>query len=704
MWEARWITIDRNTLLRYNVGMAKQMIMGNQAIALGALKAGVNLVAGYPGTPSSEIIEFISKYKEKTGTYVEWSVNEKAAAEVAAGASYAGSRTMVTMKQVGLNVASDPVMCLSYVGIKGGMVIVVADDPGPISSQTEQDTRKFAQFSKLPCLDPSTPGEAYEMVQEAFELSEKYNTPVLLRPTTRVDHAYESLEVPELGPCRKSGEFEKDSKRWVIFPRASFLNHQRIFERNEKVLPKAFSESKWNVVVEPAAVVEPVETTQEGESLPLARTALLATPSPRGSAPKTPEGLCKGGFDKLNHRGGLAFAAGGISYCYLMEALSLLNIKDIPVLKIGTPYPFPEPLAINFMQSCDRIICFEELDPVIEESLLLVAGRNHLECSISGKLDCTVPPAGELSVEIIKDVLYKEILKQVQDDEDVVVEPVETTLKKEPSLAVVSTSSTTADSPALPVRPPVLCAGCPHRGAFYAVKQAMKGKKTVYCGDIGCYTLGNAQPLDMTDTCLCMGADITMAQGFYHNEPDRYCFSFIGDSTFFASGITGVVNAVYNQAKQTICVLDNSTTAMTGHQPHPGTGVTMMGQIVEKISIEKILTAIGVSPVITVDPFDQKAAVEAVKTASESKGVSAIIFKAPCISIAAKVGCKLPGPRTVDAEKCIGCRKCINELGCPALRVSLTENEKGKKLVEIDKSLCTGCGLCSQVCPTKAIG
>ena len=636
------ITIDRNILLRYNVGMAKQMIMGNQAIALGALKAGVNLVAGYPGTPSSEIIEFISKYKEKTGTYVEWSVNEKAAAEVAAGSSYAGSRTMITMKQVGLNVASDPVMCLSYVGIKGGMVIVVADDPGPISSQTEQDTRKFAQFSKLPCLDPSTPGEAYEMVQEAFELSEKYNTPVLLRPTTRVDHAYESLEFPELGPCRKSGEFEKDSKRWVIFPRASFLNHQRIFERNEKVLPQDFSESKWNKIASFTRVSEGNSVSSRSERLPEA----LEGPS---------------------HK--IAFAAGGISYCYLMEALSLLNIKDIPVLKIGTPYPFPEPLAIKFMQSCDRVICFEELDPVIEESLLLVAGRNHLECSISGKLDGTVLPAGELSVEIIKSILKG---------------------AEEPSLK---------DAPDLPVRPPVLCAGCPHRGAFSAVKQAMKGKKTVYCGDIGCYTLGNAQPLDMTDTCLCMGADITMAQGFYHNEPDRYCFSFIGDSTFFASGITGVVNAVYNQAKQTICVLDNSTTAMTGHQPHPGTGVTMMGEIVEKISIEKILTAIGVSPVITVDPFDQKAAVEAVKNASESKGVSAIIFKAPCISIAAKVGCKLPGPRTVDAEKCIGCRKCINELGCPALSVSLAE----KKLVEIDKSLCTGCSLCSQVCPTGAI-
>ena len=649
--------------------MAKQMIMGNQAIALGALKAGVNLVAGYPGTPSSEIIEFISKYKEKTGTYVEWSVNEKAAAEVAAGASYAGSRTMITMKQVGLNVASDPVMCLSYVGVKGGMVIVCADDPGPISSQTEQDTRNYAQYSKLPCFDPSTPGEAYEMIQEAFELSEKYNTPVLLRPTTRVDHAYESLDFPELGPCRQPGQFEKDSKRWVIFPRASYLNHQRIFARNENELPKVLSDTKWNAVY---------KINEGGEILPLARTALLATPSNGGHPRNAPEGI--------------AFVAGGISYCYLMEALSILNIKDIPVLKIGTPYPFPADLAADFMRAHDHLIVFEELDPVLEESLLMVAGRQSIECKISGKLDNTVPNAGELSVEIIKEVLHGVFNKLRHPGEclgghDVagVPEALEGPSKQ--------------DAPSLPIRPPVLCAGCPHRGAFYAVKQAMKGKKTVYCGDIGCYTLGNAQPLDMTDTCLCMGADITMAQGFYHNEPDRYCFSFIGDSTFFASGITGVVNAVYNQAKQTICVLDNSTTAMTGHQPHPGTGVTMMGQIVEKISIEKILIAIGVSPVITVDPFDQKAAVDAVKTASESKGVSAIIFKAPCISIAAKVGCKLPGPRTVDTEKCIGCRKCINELGCPALSVSLSE----KKLVEIDKSLCTGCGLCSQVCPTGAI-
>lgn len=647
------------------VPMSKQMIMGNQAIALGALKAGVNLVAGYPGTPSSEIIEFISKYKSKTGTYVEWSVNEKAAVEVAAGASYAGSRTLVTMKQVGLNVASDPVMCLSYVGVKGGMVIVSADDPGPISSQTEQDTRNFAQYSKIPCLDPSTPLEAYEMIQEAFEISEKYNTPVLLRPTTRVDHAYESMEFPELTACRKAGEFQKDSKRWVIFPRSSYLNHKRIFERNETILPAEFSNSKWNKIY------------KAGEASTLAGLP-LAPEAPASSA--TPSN----GTHSRN-----AFVAGGISYAYLMEALSILKaenpdnkeVKEASVLKIGTPYPFPGNLAAAFMAENSELTVFEELDPVIEEKLIYLCGKNGTTTKVHGKLDKTVPEAGELSVEIIKNIIEETL-----------------------NISSKNKNSEEKTEIALPVRPPVLCAGCPHRGSFYAVKQAMKGKKTAYCGDIGCYTLGNAMPLDMTDTCLCMGADITMAQGFYHNEPDRYCFSFIGDSTFFASGITGVVNAVYNQSHQTICILDNSTTAMTGHQPHPGTGVTMMGEFVEKISIPKILEAIGVNPIIEVDPFNQEAAVEAVKTATAAEGVSAIIFKSPCISVAAKLGYKMPGTKKVDAEKCIGCRKCINELGCPGLSLSAKTNSKGKQIVEIDKSLCTGCGLCAGVCPTKAIG
>ncbi len=658
--------------------MAQQMIMGNQAIALGALKAGVNLAAGYPGTPSSEIIEFISKYKQKTGTYVEWSVNEKAAVEVAAGASYAGSRTIVTMKQVGLNVASDPVMCLAYVGIKGGMVIVSADDPGPNSSQTEQDTRNFAQYSKLPCFDPSTPLEAFEMVQEAFEVSEKYGTPVLLRPTTRVDHAYESIEFPSLSKCRSAGKFEKDTARWVIFPKLSYNNHKKIFERNLDVLPKEFSESKFNYI-----------------------------------CGNTADGAIEQS-GRVQKSGGASFVAGGISWCYLMEALSILKkqyprnkkIQEAAVLKIGTPYPFPAPLAKEFICDKKEVFVFEELDPVIESELLMLCGREKIKCIVHGKNDRCVPEAGELSTDIVKGIIEsalglskgKTISQGNPKSEDNLLSE-----GKPVSAALEACANQKADLPELPVRPPVLCAGCPHRGSFYAVKQAMKGQKTAYCGDIGCYTLGNAAPLDMTDTCLCMGADITMAQGFYHNEPDRKCFSFIGDSTFFASGITGVVNAVYNQSHQTICILDNSTTAMTGHQPHPGTGVTMMGEIVEKISIKKILKAIGVNPIIEVDPFDQEKAVAAVKEASDAPGVSAVIFKSPCISIASKLGYKFAGPKKVDEEKCIGCQKCIKELGCPALSLSAQKNAKGKKLVVIDKSLCTGCGLCEGVCPVKAI-
>lgn len=621
------------------------MIMGNQAIALGALKAGARLASGYPGTPSSEIIEFISKYKEKTGTYVEWSANEKAAVEVAAGASAAGLRTIITMKQVGLNVASDPVMCLSYLGVKGGMVIVSADDPGPISSQTEQDTRTFARFSKLPCFDPSTPQEAYEMVQKAFEISEKYKTPVLLRPTTRVDHAYQSMEIPELKKIEGNASFEKDSSRWVIFPKLSYARHKEIFERDASVLPKKFSALKFNKAIK------------------------LSKSASSGAAK------------------GAAFVAGGISFSYLMEALESLKeefpsnkkIQEAAVLKIGTPYPFPAPLAKEFLLDKKEVLVFEELDPYLESSLLELCGKEKLKCAVHGKFDGLVPAAGELGADIVKEVILSWLK-----------------IGSPKGAAKSSAALRSAKKPELPIRPPVLCAGCPHRASFYAVKKAMKGQKTVYCGDIGCYTLGNAAPLDMTDTCLCMGADITMAQGFFRAEPDRKCFSFIGDSTFFASGITGVVNAVYNKSRQTICVLDNSTTAMTGHQPHPGTGRTMMGEIVQKISIQKILEAVGVSPIIQVDPFDQEKAVAAVKEASEADGVSAIIFKAPCVSVASKLGYKFPGAKKVDAQKCVGCKKCAKELGCPAISFD-------KKTAVIDGSLCVGCRLCQGLCPTGAI-
>jgi indolepyruvate ferredoxin oxidoreductase, alpha subunit len=605
------------------------MIMGNQAIALGALQAGIGLASGYPGTPSSEIIEYVAKYRKETGVYVEWSVNEKAAVEVAAGASYAGARVLVTMKQVGLNVASDPVMCLSYVGVKGGMVIVAADDPGPISSQTEQDTRLFAQFSKLPVFDPSSPEEAYEMIQDAFDYSEKYNTPVILRPTTRVDHSYASMNIPTLPKARRIEGFVKDTKRWVIFPRTSFLNHKRVFDRNEHILPDVFSAIKYNFI--------------EG-------MAVLAAGKRLG------------------------IITSGISYAYVKEALSLIGKDDALVMKVGTPYPFPEKKALELLSKTDEILAVEELDPVLESGLISICGKYKLGNTVRGKLTGDVQEAGENTVESVKAALvYFYGIRSSETDQ-------------------------AANTPDLPVRPPVLCAGCPHRGSFYAVKQAMKGEKTVYCGDIGCYTLGNAMPLDMCDTCLCMGADITMAQGFFHAENNRKCFSFIGDSTFFASGLTGVVNAVYNQACITLCILDNSTTAMTGHQPHPGTGVTMMGDIVNKISIEKILTAMGVNPVLIVDPFNLAGSVAAVKEAAASEGVSAVIFKSPCIALAQNPGYTVQPKQAVDETKCIGCRKCINELGCPALVFKSAE-----KKAFIEPSLCTGCSLCSQVCPVSAI-
>lgn len=597
--------------------MRTEFLMGNEAIAVGALAAGVQVVAGYPGTPSTEVLETVARRKGE-GVYVEWSVNEKAAMEVAAGAAYAGARALVTCKQVGLNVASDPLMSLAYIGVKGGMVVLVADDPGPISSQTEQDTRTFAQFSKLPVFDPSSVAEAYEMVQEAFELSEREGTPVLLRPTTRVDHGYESLRVAEPSEWRhtRAEGFVRDASRWVIFPRLSVVNHAKIEARNAR-LAEELSDSPRNFVV-PAT----------------------------GGVP------AKG------------IATHGISYTYVCDNLD--EREHLGVLRVGTPFPFPERLAVKFLQGLDEVLCVEELDPVIEHALIAVCGKYHLPTRIRGKLTGDIAPSGENTVEAVGRALARFVGAEVADE-------------------------AVSDTPQLPVRPPVLCAGCPHRASFYAVKRAMRGKKTVYCGDIGCYTLGNAQPLDMVDTCLCMGAGITISQGIYRVEPDTTCFAFVGDSTFFASGITGVINAFYNQANLTVIVLDNSTTAMTGHQPHPGTGRTMMGEVVHAVSIENVLRGIGLTTVETVNPLDHERAVQTVRRVAGDPGVKAIIFKSPCVVLA-----RPKAKSVVDANACVGCRRCIRELGCPALVF-----EDGK--ARIDEAQCTGCTLCEQVCPVRAI-
>ncbi|EEQ58729.1 indolepyruvate ferredoxin oxidoreductase, alpha subunit [Clostridiales bacterium 1_7_47FAA] len=613
--------------------------MGNEAIGLGAVRAGVQVVSGYPGTPSTEVLETVAKHNPGD-IYVEWSVNEKAAMEVAAAAAYTGARTMVTMKQVGLNVASDPLMSLAYVGVKGGMVVMVADDPGPISSQTEQDTRHFGQFSKLPVFDPSSPEEAYEMIGDAFDYSEKYHTPVLFRPTTRICHGCASVELKERICLPAPQGFVKDSNKWVIFPRLSNANHRMIEARNP-VIGDDFSSYRFNLLHR-----EEKETVQ---------------------------GI-------ITH---------GISYEFVMEALN--GYKGARVIKISTPNPTPEKLMLQFMDGLNEVMAVEELDPVLEQELMLLCGKHHLNVDIRGKLTGDVQCAGENSVESVRKVLeaylgapyieYMESLDEASDE---------------------AAGAAPLPVPPLPIRPPVLCAGCPHRASFYAVKRAMEklnqelpdGQEPVegiYCGDIGCYTLGNAKPLDMVDTCLCMGAGITMAQGMQRVEPHKRYFSFVGDSTFFASGLTGIVNAVYNEANLTLCILDNSTTAMTGHQPHPGTGHTMMGQVVEKVDITNVLEGIGIKHIRTVDALDLKQCVDTVLEFSALNGVKAVIFKAPCIAIV-----KTTKKCRIVEDRCVDCRTCINEIGCPAL---VLDQDK----VKIDSGLCTGCGLCGQICTVDAI-
>lgn len=448
--------------------MSKNLLMGNEAVGIGAIMAGVNLVSGYPGTPSTEILETIARLN--TGDiYVEWSVNEKVAMEVGAGASYAGGRVLVTMKQVGLNVASDPLMSLSYVGVNGGLVIAVADDPGPISSQTEQDTRHYGKFANLPVFDPSTPEEGFLMVQEAFRLSEEIKMPVILRLATRVCHACAVLEVPDdLMAARVKhhpGGFVKGPE-WVIFPPLAYRKHLYIEEVQLKLA---------------------------------------------GDFAHFP-------FNHLSGSGTTGVITGGNSYNLVAEVIADLDL-EMKVLKIGTPYPFPEAIALEFMAGLDTVIAVEELDGVLEEAILKASAALDRRPALFGKKSGHLPVAGELSYEIIKKALEELTAKAGQPDQT----------------GINHRTAERAGSPAIsfPGRPPVLCAGCPHRASFYAVTKAVNRTDTVFTGDIGCYTLGNTKPLDAVDTCLCMGAGITIAQGLYHIQPDKNMLPLLGTPPFF---------------------------------------------------------------------------------------------------------------------------------------------------------------------------
>lgn len=619
--------------------MAKSFLMGNEAFAHAALEAGVRVCAGYPGTPSSEVIETIAKAHQNgsaEGVYVEWSANEKAALELLAGASYAGARTLYTCKQVGLNVASDALMSLNYVGVEGGTVLFVADDPGPISSQTEQDTRRFAAFAKVPVLDPATPEQGCVMMKYAYDLSEKYRTPVILRPTTRICHASTFFDIPETTKAAPVKGFEKDPK-WVIFPPRAYQGHGEINDRLVRIAQEyAFTE------------FNPYE--QKGES-PV-----------------------------------LGIVAGGISFSYAQEALRILETKadelgvSLPAYRlqqIGTPYPFPESVASSFVEGLNKIIVFEELDYVLEDEMLKLAGKIHASYEVQGKLSGHTTNRGENTIDII--------YEQLKDffELSAVFESAETEKGENPILDT-----------AIPSRPPSLCAGCPHRGSFYAVKTALKrNQEAIFCGDIGCYTLGNAAPLKAVDTCLCMGAGITIAQGFSVVEPHKKAIAFVGDSTFFASGMTGIANAVYNNHDITVVVLDNATTAMTGSQPHPGTGATLMGPRNVPISSESIMRAMGIKCITSANPLYVDKAVEAAREAINYEGPSAVIFRYPCASLTKK-----KPPAYFIANACAGCKKCVTKIGCPAL----TWSEASKRIV-VDRDLCTGCGLCTDICEYRAL-
>lgn len=637
--------------------MSKQFLMGNEAIAHAALEAGVGVVAGYPGTPSSEIVETVARMHAQGkahGVHVEWSTNEKAALELLFGASLAGARGLFTCKQMGLNVASDALMSLNYVGVKGGLVLIAADDPGPISSQTEQDTRRFAAFAKVPVLDPSTPEQAFSMVKAAFDLSEKYHTPVIVRPTTRVDHASAFFDVADETEARApiDGGFVRDPSHWVIFPRRAYQAHGEILER-----------------------------------LPLIECDFTDDPTLAAFNPTFENGVHK--TESPSPEATLGIVASGISAAYTLEALRLVekraadagvSVPPYRFLQVGTPYPFPAATIEVFTRGLSDIIVFEELDWVLEDALATYCGRAHASFNVHGKLTGEARDRGENDVDDIANRLAAFFGIADALDQTAAISPL-------------------ADD--LPTRPPVLCPGCPHRGSFYAVKQALGKTPAVLCGDIGCYTLGNAMPLDAVDTCLCMGGGITMAQGFATVDPGKKAVAFVGDSTFFASGMTGVANAAYNGHDITVVVLDNATTAMTGSQPHPGTGVTLMGPKNEPLSIEAVLRAAGVKFVVHANPLDRDAATKAASEAIDYAGPSAVIFESPCVQLF-----KPGAPATIDASICTGCKKCITEIGCPA--IGFDTQAKGPKSGErgqafINDELCNGCGLCTQICPFGAI-
>jgi len=619
---------DLRVLLQDNPGK-RVLLLGNEAIARGILEAGISIVTTYPGTPASEIGDSISAIAAEAGLYMEYSTNEIVATEVAGGAANCGVRALTAMKHVGLNVASDFVMTLAYAGVRGGYVIVTADDPECYSSQNEQDNRFYALLSNLPCLEPSDPQEAKDMTISAIGISEKLELPVLLRTTTRISHTRGPVVYGRLKKSNLKGEFIKDVKRLVMVPANSRPKHPVLLRSMEKA--KEISEtSPYNTVV----------------------------------------------LEGKNKEFGLISSSS--AYNYAVEAADLLGL-DADVLKLGMTHPLPEKIIGQFLKRHGKIIVVEELEPYLEMQIKAIAKDYAPNVEIYGKMiKPYFPRDGELSTRIVVTGLAKITGKKLPIDFGKIDEKFGEAARN------------------LPPRPPILCVGCPHRASLYVMKK-VAGEKAVYSTDIGCYALGAAPPLSAGDIMTCMGASIGTAEGI-SKVTDADTFALIGDSTFFHAGIPGLINAVYNNHKVVVAVLDNLTTAMTGHQPHPGTGTTGMHTSTEKVSIEKVAEGCGVKYVKVVDPFKVKEAEATLKEALKHSGPSVIVFRSPCALMVVRErrrkGAKIVVCKITD--KCTDCMTCIKLLGCPALIF-----EDGK--VGINEALCVACGLCASVCPYNAI-
>lgn len=574
----------------------KELMIGNQAVARGLYEAGCRVISSYPGTPSTEITEFAAKYEE---IHCEWAPNEKVACEVAFGASLAGARSACAMKHVGLNVAADPLFTLSYTGVNGGLVVCVADDPGMHSSQNEQDSRHYAIAAKLPMLEPSNATEAKEFAKLAFDLSEQFDTPVLLRMCTRIAHSQNPVEIGERTDTGLR-EYVKQPQKYIMSPANAIRRHPEVENR-------------------------------------LAKLAEYAETSPLN-------------FEEHGD-GTLGIITSGTSYQYVKEVFG--DSGKVSILKLGMVNPLPAEKIRKFAASVKRLVVVEELDPVIENSC------KSLGIQVEGK--DLFPVTGEFSQSMVAKAFGLPGKAFVASDADI------------------------------PVRPPVMCAGCPHRGIFYTLA---KNKITVL-GDIGCYTLGSAQPLNAIDSVLCMGASVSGIHGYNtarKTESEGKTVAVIGDSTFIHSGITGLINIAYNASNSTVIILDNSITGMTGHQENPTTGKNIKGDPATKIDLETLCHACGIKRVRVIDPYCLDECEKVIKEELSVAEPSVIISRRPCVLLKYV---KPKTPLSVDAEKCRSCKKCM-KLGCPAIRM-----KDGK--AAIDQTLCIGCGVCSQLCAFGAL-